>query len=373
MAFDVVSERDTTLAREVDFTIIRYAQCWEDADVMLDALDVRAGDVCLSIASAGDNSLSLLTRAPSKVVAIDLSASQLACLELRAAAYRRLSHAEFLELMGARASSRRRALYARLAPELSTTSRRIWDAQGAAIELGIGAVGKFERYLDLIRRLAVNVTHSRRARDELFVRRSAAGRRTFYDAQWDNWRWRLLLRLICTRPVMGRLGRDPRFFKYTEDTVADHILQLAEHALVDLDPADNPYLHWIINRSYGDELPHALREEHFETIRANLDRLEWHRVGLHEYLDRAASESIDRFNLSDVFEYLSEGESGLVFERIAEVGRPGGRLAYWNMLVPRHRPETLAHRLRPLPELAAALHESARTFFYRDFVVEQVV
>ena len=67
------------LVDEVDFTIIRYAQCWEDADVVLEALQVQPGDVCLSIASAGDNTLSLLAKNPSQLVAIDLSASQLAC------------------------------------------------------------------------------------------------------------------------------------------------------------------------------------------------------------------------------------------------------------------------------------------------------
>ena len=36
-----------------------YAQCWEDADVLLDALDIRPGHVCLSIASGGDNALAM--------------------------------------------------------------------------------------------------------------------------------------------------------------------------------------------------------------------------------------------------------------------------------------------------------------------------
>jgi S-adenosylmethionine-diacylglycerol 3-amino-3-carboxypropyl transferase len=366
------TDEDRQLASEVDFTIIRYAQCWEDADVLVEALDVKPGDVCLSIASAGDNSLSLLTKSPAKVVAIDLSPSQLACLELRVAAYRLLSHKELLELMGARPSRRRHSLYARLAPELGQVSRRIWDAQGRKIEQGIGAAGKFERYLDLIRRFTVNVTHSKRVRDELFISKPLEKRRDFYARRWANRRWRALIRLACTRPVMGRLGRDPRFFKYADDTVADHILELARHAMVDLDPADNPYLHWIVRRCYGECLPHALREENFPAIRANLERLEWHRIGLHEYLDRAGDASIDRFNLSDVFEYLSEDESNGVFERIAEVGRSGGRLAYWNMLVPRCRPDYLADRIRPLPDLSSRLHAKARTFFYNDFVVEEI-
>jgi len=70
------------------FTILRYAQCWEDADILVDGLDVQPGDTCLSIASAGDNTLSLLTRAPARVIAIDLNPTQIAALELRVAAYR---------------------------------------------------------------------------------------------------------------------------------------------------------------------------------------------------------------------------------------------------------------------------------------------
>jgi S-adenosylmethionine-diacylglycerol 3-amino-3-carboxypropyl transferase len=38
------------IAERADFDLIRYAQCWEDADILLEALDIQAGDTCLSIA-----------------------------------------------------------------------------------------------------------------------------------------------------------------------------------------------------------------------------------------------------------------------------------------------------------------------------------
>src|SRR5205807_6422671 len=98
-------------ATRANFSMVRYAQCWEDADVLLEALDVQPGDVCLSIASAGDNTLALLSRNPARVLAVDLSPAQLACLELRVAAYRELSHPELLELIGSRPSRRRDVLY----------------------------------------------------------------------------------------------------------------------------------------------------------------------------------------------------------------------------------------------------------------------
>src|SRR5579863_122165 len=70
-------------AQRADFATIRYAQCWEDADILVEALAPGPGKRCLSICSAGDNTLALLACSPDYVLAIDRSAAQLACLELR--------------------------------------------------------------------------------------------------------------------------------------------------------------------------------------------------------------------------------------------------------------------------------------------------
>jgi len=134
------------VAGRADFSRVRYAQCWEDADVLLDGLAVRPGDVCLSIASAGDNSLALLTADPARVIAVDLNPSQLHCVALRIAAYRRLAHHELLELIGSRPAPARRRLqhYHRCRRELDDAARRFWDARGQAIAAGVGGYGKFQ-------------------------------------------------------------------------------------------------------------------------------------------------------------------------------------------------------------------------------------
>src|SRR3974390_1287912 len=103
----------TEAATRADFSIIRYAQCWEDADALLSALDPQPGHVCFSIASAGDNALALLSRGSARVIAVDLNPAQLACLELRVAAYRELAHGELLEFVGSRSSRRRTDLFRR--------------------------------------------------------------------------------------------------------------------------------------------------------------------------------------------------------------------------------------------------------------------
>jgi len=369
----IAGQTNSEIAAKADFTTIRYAQCWEDADILLEALNVQAHHVCLSIASAGDNTLAILSRGPQRVIAVDLSPAQIACLELRVAAYRRLDYDQALELIGARPSARRPHLYALCRPGLSMQAQAFWDARAESIAAGFGNAGKFERYLRLFGTHILPLLQSKATLTGLLQPRSQAERERFYDLRWDNWRWRAAFRLFFSRRVMGLLGRDPHFFQYVTDDVAAGLLARTRYALTVLDPVENPYLQWIVLGRHGPALPYALRAENFQAIRANLDRLEWRCQPLEETLADEQTPRFDCFNLSDVFEYMSQESYADLLRRICERARPQARLAYWNMMVPRRRPESLAAQLRPLTDLAAALYRRDKAFFYRDFVVEEVM
>jgi S-adenosylmethionine-diacylglycerol 3-amino-3-carboxypropyl transferase len=366
-------EHLSEIAAQTDFSTIRYAQCWEDADVLLEALDIRRGDVCFSVGSGGENTLSMLSRAPSEVLAVDLSPAQVACLELKAAGFRTLSYAELLELVGLSSSARHSALYQRVRAALPASARTYWDSNQAVLERGLVSTGKFERYFGLFRTWILPLIHSRRRVDELFEPRDPAQRRRFYRERWDNWRWQALLRLFFSQLVMGRLGRDPSFFRYVGGGVAAPIFARTERAIAELDLSKNAYLQWVAYGRFVSALPHAWREENFESIRANADRLRVEVASVEATLARAAERSIDRFNLSDILEYISEAGSDQLFDAVVRCGRPGGRVAYWNMQVRRRRPERLANRLLSLEELGQRLHRDAMTFFYSAFHVDQII
>jgi S-adenosylmethionine-diacylglycerol 3-amino-3-carboxypropyl transferase len=361
------------IAAKADFTGVRYAQCWEDADILVDALEVGPDDVVLSIASAGDNALALLARGPARVVALDLSPAQLACLELRVAAYRELHHEELLELIGSTPSERRPALYQRCRSRLSAQALTFWDNHPADIANGIGGAGKFERYFALFRTRVLPLVHGRKRVARLLEGGPRAKREAFYVEEWDTWRWRLLFEVFFSRFVMGRMGRDPSFFRYVEGSVADRILARTRYALTELDPAANPYLQWILTGRHTTALPFALRPENFDAIRAHLDRLEWRCQSVEDYLDGQRPGAISKANLSDIFEYMSEQNTARLLGKLAASAHPGGRLAYWNMLAPRCRPDALADRLRPLTDLAEKLFLQDKAFFYSRFVVEEVI
>lgn len=357
---------------ETEASRIRYAQCWEDADVLLDALAVQPGEVCLSIGSGGENSLSLLTRDPARVVVVDMEPAQIACLELKAEGFRRLAYTELLELLGAVPSDRRATLYARVRGGLSPSARAFWDARPAAIAAGVGSAGRFERYFALFRRYVLPLIHTRAETDALFRPRAPEARRRYYDTVWNNRRWRLLFRLFFSRAALGRFGRDPEFFRYIEGSVARRIMVRVRHGLADLDPADNPYLQWIAYGRFVSALPHALRAENFEAIRGRIDRLEPRPAPVQRILAEAGPGTFSRFNLSDVFEYLPPSGSDALFEAVARAGRPGARVAYWNMLAQRRPPARLAGRFQTLEPLGRRLHERDRACFYRAFWVDEL-
>ncbi len=357
-------------AAGADFTILRYAQVWEDADILLEALDIQPGDECLSIASAGDNALAMLAKGPRKVVALDLNPSQLACLELRAAAFRHLEYREILELTGSAPSGRRAKLYAAVRAALPPETRAFWDARPEAISKGIGQAGKFENYFRLFRDRVMPLVHSRRTIQRLLEPRELEDRRRFYDERWNTWRWRALFQLFFSRAAMGALGRDPSFFRYVEGSVAEKILARAKHALTELDPHANPYLQWILTGRHQTALPFYLREENVPRIRENLDRLEWRLAPLEDFLSHYPAGCLSKFNLSDIFEYLSAENTRALLGRIADSARPGARLAYWNMLAPRRAADS--SRFQPLGELAEKLFLRDKAFFYSAFVVEEV-
>jgi S-adenosylmethionine-diacylglycerol 3-amino-3-carboxypropyl transferase len=204
--------------------------------------------------------------------------------------------------------------------------------------------------------------------ERLLEEKSLPERVDFYDRQWNNLRWRVLFRIFFSRRVMGKMGRDPEFFKYVDEDVAGGILKRTEYAFTVLPTHNNPYLNYIFRGNFNeDALPHYLRKEHFNTIKKNVGKITLVRGDLGACVKKFSGKAFDAFNLSDIFEYMSMTEFASELDRISSMSRRGARIAFWNMLADRR---ILSNESFDVDEaLSESLFLKDTAFFYKRFVL----
>jgi S-adenosylmethionine-diacylglycerol 3-amino-3-carboxypropyl transferase len=346
---------------------IRYANCWEDPDVLLEALKIENTDKVLSIGSAGDNSFSILSQSPALVVAVDINAVQLNLIELKKAAFKELNHQEFLAFLGFSNCNDRTDLYQRVSNSLSSELKDFWDARFEEIQAGIIYQGKFERYFKLFRTKILPLVHTKKRVNLLFEDKTAEQQLTFFNKRWNNLRWRLLFKLFFSKLVMGRFGRDPAFLKEVEVPVSEFIIGKAKQHLSNVRAQKNYFLHFIMKGTFGDGLPHYARKEHYDTIKNNIDRLIEYN-GLAEDAFKEYS-GFTKFNLSNIFEYMDIELFTAVTNNLVENGSSASRYAYWNLMVPRVMSE-VNDQLDFQKELSEKMRIEDKGFFYAGINVD---
>ncbi len=358
------------------FSKIVYSQCWEDPVVAADGLRLGPDDDLLCLTSAGDNVMALSLRKPRSITAIDFSAAQNGLLELKLAALRQLSWYDYVAFLGARPSFDRVSVYrTKLRPELGDDVRAYFDGQEALLGRGVIHAGRFQRYLSIFRTAILPLIHGRHVVEEMVTIDDRAGRQAYYDKVWNNRRWRALFTMFFGRAVMARLGRDPAFFTYVDKRdIGGVFLERAKWALVETAPRDNHFMQYALLGRYPDleKAPIYLRESSFEALRASTANIKIVRGDLEGHLGTLAPGALSALYLSDLFEWVSPEHHEAMLRAIVRATRPGGRMVYWNLLVPRSRPDSLASLIETHDDEARALHQKDLAFVYGSFHVESV-
>ena len=375
----------------VDFSLIRYSQCWEDTEVLLESLNIQENDICFGILSAGDNVFSMLAENPEKVVALDISFPQIALAKLKKEVFNSFSYDEMLEFMGVTKSDRRIEMYDRIKENLDKEVKEYWDFNREAIENGIIHTGKFEKFFKIFREKILPFVHNRKRVEKLLEDKPEQERVDYDDKYWNKFRWKLMFKLFFSKYIVGKLGRDKEFFRYAEKNISEEMKERSRYALCELSPHENPYINYILTGNYRkDCLPYFLRKENFDKIRKNIHKVEIIQSSVEEYLDKIDFK-IDKFNLSDIFEYMSVENYSKLMEKIYDNANEDALLTYWNLIVERNS-EKLDYKktdseiavngkeknvdgkkFERMKELDSRLHKRDMTFFYTDFVVEKVI
>jgi S-adenosylmethionine-diacylglycerol 3-amino-3-carboxypropyl transferase len=349
--------------------VINYSQSWEDPLILGEALGVGSEDSVLSITSGGDNTLALLLARPRRVVSLDINPAQNYLLELKLAAARSLEYAEFLEFLGVTASRRRRGLFTRVAASMSDSARDWWHERPELIERGAIHAGRFERFLSVFRHLALPLVHSKSEIETFLAESDMETQKTFYRDEWNSIRWRFILRLFSSRSILKRFARQRGMFAHAEEGgIGGEFLARFARVAESIPLGGNYFMRYCLTGHYGKDLPLYLEERNFAHLRAiQPDALAIVTGSLVDYLQSQPEESFSRFNLSDVFEALSEAENQSTWNALVKVSTQGAVAAYWNNLVPRSFPKELAGKVWDDAERAQELYARDRVFFYGSF------
>jgi S-adenosylmethionine-diacylglycerol 3-amino-3-carboxypropyl transferase len=356
------------------FEDILYAQCWEDPALDRTALHIGPKDVVFSISSGGCNSLAFLIDNPRSVIALDMSPYQNYLLELKIAAFRKLTYDELLEFVGVRPSEDRWELYCRLRDALGDSGRSYWDAQKEKIARGIMHCGRYENYMRLLRIWLHRLIGEQTIR-QLFETESNTERAILFRRKWENVWWWMFTRILLSRAAMTLLF-DKAFFRYLDASFSfgRHFAERTKHALTVLPMRENYFLSYILlGRYYSeDDLPPYLRKENFETIRRRVDRIQIVTDSCEHFFTTQPEGSISKFNFSNIFEWMSPEAYERLLRETVRVASDHALLSYRNLLVTRERPESLSCCIRPERARARGLLREDLSFIYNNYVIELI-
>jgi S-adenosylmethionine-diacylglycerol 3-amino-3-carboxypropyl transferase len=257
---------------------------------------------------------------------------------------------------------------------LGEPARYFWDRHPATLRAGILGTGRFEKYLAMFRERVLPLVHRRRTVERWFELPDLDARRRYYDEVWNNLRWRWLFRLFFSRRVMAARGRSPEQFAHVEGPIGDVLLERARKMLVDLPLDDNGYAQWILLGRYlrDEALPEWLTPAGHRRLSEVAPRIRLVHGTVQQVMAEAGRGAFSAFNLSDVPEYLSAAQTEDLYDALLLSARPRARIAYWNLFVPRRRPEVHARRVVERSADAIALHARDRAPLYGAFRLEEV-
>ncbi|MFZ5553348.1 MAG: DUF3419 family protein [Bacteroidota bacterium] len=353
---------------DIKFDFIRYANCWEDAELLIQGLQPRVGSRLISICSAGDNTFSLLTTRPKEIIAADVNSTQLFLTALKIAAIRNLDRENYLRFAGFRECYERWDIYQRFKKDLDSESKLYWDNHKREIENGIIFNGKFEKYFRFFSKRILPLIHSKKNREKMFAGKNESDQQKFYNDTWNNRRWRIFFRLFFSKFVMGKFGRDPKFLEQVKMNVSDYIFARSAAHLSSVAARDNYMLHFILQGQYGNRLPHYVKEENYSLIQNQVGKIIL-KKGL---IQDIAGENgkFDGFNLSDIFEYLPEDVFREISMKLFSAAETNAKFAYWNLMVPRNMSEVLPGEVKRNESLSEELTKIDKGFFYHKFCID---
>jgi S-adenosylmethionine-diacylglycerol 3-amino-3-carboxypropyl transferase len=355
-----------------------YSNVWEDPELNRLSLKVNPGENVLSITSGGCNSLCLLLEDPAKLISIDLNPAQLSMLELKRAAIMELEYDDFIEVLGVpffrkpsdKPSSYRIELYNKIKKCMPQYATDFWDDNQNLIKDGIMMCGKVEKFFAIYRK-ALSFLYDEKTLLSLFEAKDLQEQREVYK-EFRKKRWNALHRLLLNRFILSLVKGAHSFAQVDFEDFAGNLNRKRTLGMMRFFNPDNYFMSLILLGGHYHEKgmsPYLLREN-FPKLKQNIDRLEIFQGTIGQVLEKDGPGSYDKFNLSNIFEWMTNEVFNDIIREVLGLARPGSRMAWrYTLARPRDLDGENLERLEYEKELSDQLFKQDRAFIYESFHV----
>jgi S-adenosylmethionine-diacylglycerol 3-amino-3-carboxypropyl transferase len=366
-----------------------YNQIWEDPDVDLDALELKAHHRLITIASGGCNVLNYLAADPARITAVDLNPNHIALTRLKLAALENLpSYEEFFRFFGQANDKANRAAYDDfLSERLDETTRRYWEKhvplKGRRIDMfarnlyRYGLLGRFIGILHAVARL-----HGKRLDDMLAARTPEEQREAFERTIAPLFDYKSIKLLSKSPMSLYALGIPPAQYDELVSTnngsAIASLRDRVERLACDFPIADNYFAWQAFGRGYDLEhreaIPDYLRRDTYEIIRTRTGKVDTHLASLTDFLKDQAPQSMHRYVLLDAQDWMNDAQISALWSEIdrtadARDARVIFRTAGADSPLPRKLPAELLAPWTYLEAQSRAFHAQDRSSIYGGFHV----
>lgn len=313
-------------ATQLNQSAIWYSACNEDTTSEIAALE-PAGKRILCITASGSRAFDLLLADPAEIISIDENPAQTALAEVYAAAYAHYEYDDFCALLGLGDSRDRIALLDKLMPHVSTSAQAFWKTNRHLAYDGLLYCGRWEGFMR-------KFMHWAGARRRNLVTRllncpTIDEQWSLWQAEWNDWQWRLFLRMLAIRPLWRWILKEPGIAFVPRDfNMTAYARARFDHAAQNLHLRELPFAWLLLNGSYHpDKLPPYLTKEGHGLIRSRMSRLKLRTASLQQTVAASKSEKFDAVSLSDYSSYCDVAEQEIVWRNLARFMPAGARVA----------------------------------------------
>lgn len=376
--------QNLSLNNKKTFKRIRYSITWEDPIIIQKALNINKHDTLLSITSSGDNVLNLLLHNPKKVISVDINPCQNYLLELKIEAIKHLSHTEFTEIIGVTPSNKRLDIYSSIRKHLTQEARLFWDKNKRLIKKGItyhthGNLRILGRYLKF---MYGEEKVKGIFKCETINEQKRYATKNLYGAPWSLYAkivggplfstWMLYLKILREIPHKKISILREQYKTVFSVVRSRNLLTRLEKTIESTLLKDNCFMPLLLFGEYINGCcPPYLKPQSFPILKKRVDRVSMKTTSLYSFLKNHPSNSITKFNLSNIFDLTNNNEFPKQLKEVIRVGKNRARFCYFSLRTDRGIPSNL-DQIKPEKKLSKQLLKEDRTLLFNSFEIGEI-